>query len=104
MEERWKQIAGYPDYAVSDLGRVKRLTSRTCAKAGSILKTPPRGKKNPYPSVDLCLNGKKRTEMVHRLVAAAFLGLPPFEGAEINHKDGNKSDPRPTQPRVGLIF
>ena len=34
-----------------------------------------------------------RTQLVHRLVAASFLGLPPSpEHSQINHKDGNKSN------------
>lgn len=91
--ERWKTVEEFPDYAVSDHGRIKRLTSRTCAKAGTILKTPPRSKSRPYPSVDLCTGGSKRTEMVHILVARAFLAPPSFGGAEVNHINGNKADP-----------
>ncbi|MCL8299393.1 HNH endonuclease [Pseudomonas mosselii] len=92
MLEQWKTITDYPDYSISNHGRVKRLTSRTCAKAGSILKTPGRSKSRPYLSVDLCFPGGKRTELVHRLVAIAFLGEPPFPGAEVNHIDGNKGN------------
>lgn len=92
-EERWVTIEDFPNYAVSDLGRVKRLTSRTCAKAGSILKTPPRSKDRPYLSVDLCRDGNRRSEMVHILVAKAFLGAAPFESAEVNHIDGDKTNP-----------
>jgi len=91
--EEWRPIAGYPDYAVSNLGRIKRLTSRTCAKAGSILKTPPRSKKAPYPAVDLCRDGETRTFAVHQLVAAAFIGPCP-DGIEVNHKNGDKTDPK----------
>lgn len=91
-EERWAVIEGFTNYAVSDHGRVKRLTSRTCAKAGSILKTPPRSKSHAYPSVDLCNDAGRRTEMVHILVAKAFLGPAPFDGAEVNHCNGNKAD------------
>lgn len=92
MEEQWKTIQAYPDYAVSNLGRIKRLTSRTCAKAGTILKTPGRSKARPYLSVYLCYPGGKRTELVHRLVALAFLGEPPFPGAEINHIDADRGN------------
>ncbi|UUT22145.1 NUMOD4 motif-containing HNH endonuclease [Pseudomonas sp. T8] len=92
MEEQWKTILDYPDYAVSNLGRIKRLTTRTCAKAGMILKTPGRSKSRPYLSVDLCYPGGKRTELVHRLVAVAFLGEPPFQGAEVNHIDADRGN------------
>lgn len=88
MTERWLPIADYPDYEVSDGGRVRRVTSRTCAKAGSILKMPMR---TGYPCVDLCREGRKKTVHVHRLVAAAFLepkpGFP-----EVNHIDGVKTN------------
>lgn len=95
MKEEWKAIEGFPDYEISNLGRVMRMTSRTCAKAGTILKTPPRSKAHPYPAVDLCAPGsRRRTKAVHILVADAFLEPRPFNGAEVNHKDGNKSDPR----------
>lgn len=94
VEEEWRQIPGWPDYAVSDLGRVKRLTSRTCAKAGTILRTPLRSKKRPYPCVDLSRPGeKKHTVAVHNLVALAFIGEPPI-GYEVNHIDGKKANPR----------
>lgn len=91
--EQWKVIESHKDYAISSLGRVKRLTSRTCAKAGSILKTPIRSKASPYPCVDLCADGTRRTVAVHQLVAEAFLPAPDFMGAEVNHIDGNKANP-----------
>ena len=75
------------------LGRIERLTSRRCAKAGSVLKTPPRSKKAPYPAVDLCRDGKSRIFAVHQLFAAAFIGPCP-DGIEVNHKNGDKTDPR----------
>lgn len=92
MEEQWKTIQNYPDYAVSNLGRIKRLTTRTCAKAGTILKTLGRSKARPYLSVDLCYPGGRRTELVHRLVAIVFLGEPPFHGAEVNHIDADRGN------------
>ncbi|AQQ20238.1 MULTISPECIES: HNH endonuclease [Burkholderia] len=91
--ERWKPVLDFPDYAISDYGRVKRLTTRTRAKAGSILKPCNRSKDRPYPSVDLSRNGKRRTQMIHILVARAFLGPAPFVGAEVNHIDGDKTNP-----------
>lgn len=94
MEERWALVAKFPDYEVSDAGRVRRVTSRTCAKAGSILKASPRSRTHPYLVVDLCCEGKRKTSAVHRLVAEAFLGAQPFPGAEVNHLNGDKSDPR----------
>lgn len=92
MSEQWKPIDGYPDYEVSDEGRVRRLTKRTSSRAGAILSV--KGLRSGYPSVDLSRPGqKKRTYQVHRLVAAAFLALR--DGApEINHVNGVKADAR----------
>lgn len=90
MNEQWRAIADYPDYEVSDLGRVRRTTTRTCAKAGTILKTPLR---SGYPCVDLSRPGDgKKTHHIHRLVAAAFLGEPPAGAPEVNHINGSKTD------------
>jgi hypothetical protein len=88
ITEEWRTIKSFPNYAVSDLGRIKRLTARTCAKAGTILKTP---LSNGYPIVDLCKDGNKKTFLVHRLVAETFLVAierKPF----VNHLNGIRTD------------
>lgn len=94
MIEEWRVIAGFPDYAISNMGRVKRLTSRTCAKAGAILKQCWRGGRSKgYLAVDLCFEGGKRTVSVHVLVADAFLGPRPA-GHVPNHRDGDRGNNR----------
>ena len=42
----------------------------------------------------ICLhrNGDRHSASVHRLVAMAFLGEPPSDKVEVNHKDGNKEN------------
>lgn len=42
--------------------------------------------------VRVCFGGRKL--LVHRLVCEAFHGAPPFIGAQVNHKNGVKSDNR----------
>lgn len=92
MIEEWRVIADFPDYAVSDMGRIKRLTSRTCAKAGTILKQCWRGGRNKgYLAVDLCFDGGKRTVSVHVLVADAFLDPRPADHIP-NHRDGDRGN------------
>lgn len=95
MSEEWRTILGWHDYEVSDLGRVRRLTSRTCAKAGAILRQCWRGgraKSKGYLAVDLsCPGMQKKTASVHVLVAEAFLGSRP-EGYFPNHIDGNRAN------------
>ncbi|MEM8674375.1 MAG: NUMOD4 domain-containing protein [Cyanobacteria bacterium P01_G01_bin.67] len=81
--EYWKDIEGFPNYQVSNHGRVKN--NRT----GKILK--PYQTKKGYLTVGFWLNGKKKRLSIHRLVAQAFLpnsnNLP-----EVNHINGCKAD------------
>jgi hypothetical protein len=94
--EQWRPISGFPSYAVSDQGRIKRLTSRTCGKAGHVLK--PNARKRPngaraYLMVSLCADGRVTSRAVHRLVAEAF--VPAVDGKpEVNHKNGDRFDNR----------
>ena len=49
--------------------------------------------KDGYFRTELTHRSQRRNELVHRLVAASFLGLPPSpEHSQVNHKDGNKSN------------
>lgn len=87
MEEIWKDIVGYEGlYQVSNLGNVKSLNWRNEGYAKNLwLKPHNKG----YFQVELTKNNAKKTFVVHRLVAVAFipnpLGLP-----QVNHKDENK--------------
>lgn len=95
MEEQWCPVVGYEnEYEVSDQGRVRSMArvfyqlSRWGSlypyrKAGQLLK--PGLTSVGYPSVSLC--GK--THLVHRLVAAAFIGPCPAR-CEVRHKDGTR--------------
>lgn len=97
MIEEWRPIPGYEGiYDVSNLGRVKRMVehSRGCrgrTYAGKILAWLIDDK--GYPHVKLWRDRKERRISIHRLVAWAFIG-PQLPGIVVNHKDGNKGDPR----------
>lgn len=88
MEEQWKQIADWPNYAVSNRGRIKRLTSRNSGKAGAILS---QFLIAGYPSVNFTDKGRRKSVRVHRLVADAFL-LRPEDATEVNHIDATRSN------------
>lgn len=91
MKEVWKPVPGYEGiYSVSDHGRVRRELSRTCAKAGKILKSALR---SGYPFVQLCLGGKRVNASIHRIVAEVFIGPCP-DGYCVNHKDADRTNSR----------
>lgn len=81
--ERWKPVAGWPAYEVSDQGRVRRADGRP--------RRTPIGS-NGYATVQLWAAGRPRNFLVHTLVAQAFLGPAPA-GHEVNHIDGDKTNP-----------
>ena len=55
---------------------------------GKMLKPTEHNGKQPYFYVSLCKNGKSTKQMVHRLVAEAFIPNP-LNLPQVNHKDGN---------------
>lgn len=79
IAETWKPIKGYPEYLISDMGRVK---SAKFNKA-RILKSH---KTNGYPRVRLTLNGVQKDFSVHRLLLTAFRRdpLPDEQGSHLN--------------------
>ena len=89
MDEIWKSIEGYPLYEVSNLGRVRSLDRmvqgrgflKEVFQAGRILKLARCS--NGYLAVNL--GGGARRELVHRLVAIAF--VPGDQSLTVNHKD-----------------
>lgn len=93
--EVWKEIDGYNQrYEVSNYGRVRSKDMvvngrlQNCHKIkGRILK--PHTDKEGYKGVVLCINQKRKTFRLHRLVAAAFIPNPD-NLPEIDHIDGNR--------------
>lgn len=89
MKEIWKKVNEFPNYSVSNLGRIKS-TPRNRTKGG-ILKQRPTTE--GYLQVTLYKSGKQFTKTVHRLVALHFM-----ENKQqlkcINHRDCNKRNNR----------
>ena len=89
IQERWHVIDGYENYAITESGKVysinnyhNKLPIRKMALKGH-------HSSKRYISVDVCKHNKSTTLQVHRLVGKYFVDGY-FEGAEIDHKDGNK--------------
>lgn len=83
MTEIWKDIDSR--YSVSNLGNVKS----NYANKERILK--PIQNKRGYLTVDLRSPGKRKTMLIHRLVAKAFIPNP-NNFLEVNHKDEDKTN------------
>lgn len=81
-----KRINGYENYSITDDGKVisynsyshkepRQLSSWICNSG--------------YETVGLCKNNNVKNKMIHRLVAEHFVDGW-FDGAVVNHIDGNK--------------
>ena len=82
--EVWRNIKGYPDYQVSNLGRIWN------ARTNHYLK--PSKMKSGYYQVNLvAINGKRKKELVHRLVALTFIPNP-NNYPEVEHKDRDRGN------------
>jgi len=91
--EEWRPVVGWEThYAVSSLGRIKRMAPARGVTVGRIL-VPYPNKSNGYSYVSLHRNGHGKLMRVHRLVTLAFLGPRP-DGLEVNHVNGRKTDSR----------
>lgn len=95
MKEVWKEAPRWPEYEVSNHGRVRRASPSPSAKGahakiGRILS---QHKNRGYLCVRLKRPGYGRTEKVHRLVCEAFHGPAPSNDMEVNHKDSDRGNP-----------
>ena len=77
----YRRIEGWP-YSVNEYGEVRN------DRDGHVLS---QAVVSGYNRVHLCDSGKSKTELVHRLVAKAFVPNPMMK-PEVNHKDGDKQN------------
>ncbi|WP_375274469.1 HNH endonuclease [Methylorubrum thiocyanatum] len=86
--ELWRTIPDWPGYEVSSWGKVRRRNR--VLRPASVAK---------YPFITLSCRQKRKSARIHHLVAAAFLGPPPFEGAIVAHNDGDTSNAKASNLR-----
>jgi len=85
---QWRPYIHSPGYEISECGDVRYAATRSGNKPGRQLK----GSITPDGYIAFCLtiNGVKVHRLSHRLVAETFIGLEPFNGAQVAHLNGSK--------------
>ena len=76
-------IEGYPNYLIYEDGRVYSKKRRIFLK--------PSENRHGYLYVDLCKNGKKKTHIIHRLIAFHYIPNPENLPC-CDHKNHNRQD------------
>lgn len=81
--EKWKEIDGYPNYLISNTGKVYTKNRNKILS--------PKIDRYGYYVVGLCKNNKVKHFTIHRLVATAF--IPLVDNCNVvNHIDSNKQN------------
>lgn len=96
-DERWAPCPGVEGrYRVSDMGRVLSVGRFEGGRWLDARVLRPGPDNDGYARVSLMLGGgRKRTALVHRLVALAFVGNPdPARRTEVDHLNGDHMDAR----------
>lgn len=89
--EEWRTIEGFPNYAVSNMGQIKKigLAKGSHKQIGDKIKPYKVG--GGYYAVRLSNKSGRKMFKMHRLVLTAFVGKPK-KNEQGNHKTGIKSD------------
>ena len=96
QNEIWRDVVGYEGlYQISNLGRLKHLATPRKKGTGKYERDEhfctSHVQNNGYLVVDLYKDNKRKTFLVHRLVAMSFL-LNPQNYEFINHIDNNRKN------------
>lgn len=92
--ERWKPIPLFENYEASSLGRVRRVSPGNGTTPGLV--KVQQVTRDGYFAVNLYVDGKAYHRNVHHLVCLAFHGLPPEGTDQARHKDGSRTNNKPS--------
>lgn len=90
MNEIWKTVSEIPIYEVSNFGNVRSIDRIDALKRLKLGKELSKSR-NAAGYFTVSLSGARKTFLVHRLVAHAFI-VKPNNKNYVNHKDGNKEN------------
>jgi hypothetical protein len=83
----WRILREFPDYEISNDGRLRRYTAGSNTKSGAHIRATVSS--SGYPKYGLTRGGKRVFQNAHRLVAMEFLAPAPLIGALVLHDDDN---------------
>ena len=84
--DEWRQLARFPRYDVSTMGRFRRRSTMRIV-TGTLAH-------NGYVHIGLIVDGKQRWALAHRLVAETFLEPPTEKQTDVNHRNKVRADNR----------
>ena len=85
--EIWKDILGYPEYQVSNMGRVKRYAKKNNEYYEIIPMKNVRTNRHYISLINDC--GKRKNLLLHRIVCFSFVEGYSEENNTVNHIDGD---------------
>lgn len=88
----WRMLREFPDYEISNDGRLRRATAGSNSKAGAHIRVSMGSSRPSYPTCGLTYRGtgKRVSRNAHRLVAAEFLAAPAEGQTKVLHDDDNR--------------
>ena len=100
--ENWRSVIGWPEYELSDLGRVRRALPGRNVVVGRIRKLYK--DRNGYLRVVFARNNTQKTYGINRLVCENFNGPSPSDKHHAAHIDGNPLNNRPSNLRWSTVL
>lgn len=95
---KWKECSRFPCYEVSERGDVRRIKRGIRGGfVGKVMK--PYRREDGYNMFILRHLNRSFHVRAHQLVAEAFIGSKPFDGAEVCHRDGTRHNDHVTNLR-----